>query len=304
VASGHLRLPDPLVDVYLGAAADGSAAALLMPDLSASLIGWEVAGAGPLAPVQLDRVLAALAALHRAPWGEAIPPGGGLSWPGCPLPERLTLLTRRSAERYRTGGLPVGDRFLAGWDAFDRLAPTSARDLVARLSDDVSPLVAALSRLPSTGLHGDLKLANVALLDEHRVALIDWQMMAFAPVAVELGWLLVSNVALLPEPPDAVLERYRRLALAAAGHELHVAAPRAANPGWEGRLWYAPLDPASVLGDWEAQVDLAWIVGLLLRGWRKGLDADGGAQTGWGASGPGDLTWWSERAVAAAERRL
>jgi hypothetical protein len=58
------------------------------------------------------------------------------------------------------------------------------------------------------------------------------------------------------------------------------------------------------LGDAEVQADLAWIVGLLLRGWRKGLDAGSGTPTGAGASAADDLAWWSRRAVAAAERRL
>ncbi|MEX2011036.1 MAG: hypothetical protein WEF51_02235, partial [Chloroflexota bacterium] len=97
-----------------------------------------------------------------------------------------------------------------------------------------------------------------------------------APIAVELGWLLVSNVAALPEPPEAVVERYRAAA-ATAGVDL---------------------------ADWETQLDLTWIVGLLLRGWRKGLDAEAGTPTGWGASGSDDLAWWSRRAVEAADRRL
>ncbi len=123
--------------------------------------------------------------------------------------ERLFLLSRPAAEGYRAEGLAVGARFIEGWDAFDRRATSSARTLIADLSADPRPLLAALDRLPSTGLHGDLKLANVALLDDGRVALIDWAMMALAPVAVELGWLLVSNSGCLPLEPEAVLARYR-----------------------------------------------------------------------------------------------
>jgi aminoglycoside phosphotransferase (APT) family kinase protein len=167
----------------------------------------------------------------------------------------------------------VGDRFIAGWDAFDRRAPAAARNLIARLTADVGPLVQALGELPVAGLHGDLKLANVALLPDADVGLIDWQMTLRAPVAVELGWLVVSNVALLPEPPDAVLDRYRQ----------------ATQDG---------------VGGWDAQVDLTWIVGLLLRGWRKALDAEANAATGWGGSGSDDLAWWCARAVEAADRRL
>jgi hypothetical protein len=91
---------------------------------------------------------------------------------------------------------------------------------------------------------------------------------------VELGWFLVCNVAGLPVPPDDVLERYRL----AAG-----------------------LGPDE---DWASQRDLALVVGLLLRGWRKGLDAEAGLVTACGWSAVEDLAWWGSEAAAAARRRL
>ena len=80
------------------------------------------------------------------------------------MPDRIGLLSRPAAERYQAEGNPVGARFLAGWDAFDRHAPGPARALVAGLAADPEPLVAALGGLPPTMLHGDLKLSNVASL--------------------------------------------------------------------------------------------------------------------------------------------
>ena len=274
VATGQVSLPEAVVAPYLGAAADGTGAAILMPDLSGTLIAWDSAAEGAIEVPTLDRVLDAMAALHARPWVTNLDAAG--DWPWCPIRERIELLTRVSAERYRAEGLAVGHRFLDGWEAFDRLAPPAAVDLVHRLTAHSGPLLKALAELPSADLHGDLKLANVGPLPDGRVAMIDWQMASRAPVAVELGWFLVSNVASLPEPPDAVLDRYRR-STEAQGAEL---------------------------GDWEAQVDLASVVGLLLRGWRKGLDAETGTPTGWDTSGVDDLAWWCDRAVAAAERRL
>jgi hypothetical protein len=254
-----------------------------MPDLTGKLIRWSE-GAPAVSPATVDLILRRLAALHRLTWWPA-----EVDPPWCPLDRRLTLLTRPTAERYRSEGLAVGDRFIEGWDAFDRQATPAARRLIADLSADVAPLVAALERLPRVGLHGDVKLANVALLPIADIALIDWQMTLRAPVAVELGWLLVSNVAQLPEPPEVVLDVYREAS------EFNI------DPDDDGADWTRLVD---AVGDWEAQVDLTWIVGLLLRGWRKGLDAESGTPTGWGMSGADDLAWWCDRAVPAAERRL
>jgi len=219
---------------------------------------------------QMDAVLGALAALHREPWQRTLP----AAFPWTDLRRRVLLLTRRAAARYEAAGNPVGERFRHGWDAFDRHAPIGARDLIDRLTADPEPLFAALARRPAAGLHGDLKLGNAGLAADGTVWLIDWQMTLVAPVAVELGWFLVCNVAGLPVPPDDVLARYRRAAA-------------------------VPEDEA-----WATERDLALVVGLLLRGWRKGLDADAGLVTACTWSAAEDLAWWGREAVEAARRRL
>lgn len=312
IASMPLPLPEPLVAPYHGAAADGTAVAILMPDLSDRLLGWDLGAAAPDRRV-LGRVLDGLARLHCAPWPVADLPDAGHHWPTAPLAERLLLLAPRSAARLVAGDLVAGHRFTDGWSAFARLAPRAAVDLVVRLDARPAPLLAALARLPATGLHGDLKLSNVAPIDDGRIALIDWQMTTLAPVAVELGWMLVGNSGVLPDPPEVVLDDYRRAVETVAGTAFRVAAPF--DPGrsfppdaLEGMAGDPVADRSRtserVLGDWDAQVDLAMIVGLLLRGWRKGLDAEAGATLGSGVAAGDDLAWWCARAVEAAGRRL
>jgi hypothetical protein len=264
------RFPSPVRLPHLGAAWDrdvgrSGGVAILMPDLSGTLIPWEQ----PIGAGDLDRVLDALSALHRDPWPAQL----GASFPWCDLERRLTLLTRRSAAAYAAEGNPVGERFRLGWEAFDRQASPAARSLIAGLTADPSPVIGELARLPGAGLHGDLKLGNVGLAPDGGVDLIDWQMTLVVPIAVELGWFLVANVAGLPLPPDEILERYRRLA-------------------------GVPDD-----FEWAAQRDLAIVVGLLLRGWRKGLDAETGLTLPDDRTAAADLEWWCSNAVAAAERR-
>ena len=266
---------------YLGAATGPEGgAAILMRDLTTELGAWPRRPGGiVLEPAAAGHLIERIAALHAAPWSEAVEQlaaRAGELPPWCPLPERLTLLTPRSVAGYAADGNPVGEIFVRGWAAFERFAPIAAHDLVERLAVDPVPLAAALDRLPAVGLHGDIKLANVARLDDGRVAWIDWQMTLRAPVAVELGWFLVTNSAELPFTPDEVMRRYRAAAEAAGGR----------------------------LGDWDAQTDLAWIVGLLLRGWRKGADTASGVTLGSGVAAEDDLAWWADRAVEAAGRRL
>ena len=266
LADARPDLPAPVRLPHLGVGSDGDLVGLLMPDLTGSLLRWE----SPVTEAQMDAVLGALAALHGEPWQRALPP----AFPWTDMRRRVLLLTRRAAARYEAAGNPVGERFRHGWDAFDRHAPPKARDLIDGLTADPEPLFAALARLRASGLHGDLKLGNAGLADDGTVWLIDWQMTLVAPVAVELGWFLVCNVAGLPVAPDDVLERYRRAAA-------------------------VPADEA-----WARQRDLALVVGLLLRGWRKGLDADAGLVTACAWSAAEDLAWWGREAVEAARRRL
>jgi hypothetical protein len=286
----------PPWDVYLGAAEDatGEGAAILMRDVSTELAAWErPAHAAVLSIEATDRLLDRIAMLHSVPWSrvlaDAAARDGDDPPPWCPLPERLTLLTPLAAAAYAADDNPVGEIFLRGWDGFERHASAAARDLIAHLAADPGPLVAALGRLPDLGLHGDIKLANVALHPDGRVSFIDWQMTLEAPVAVELGWFIVTNSAELPLPPDEVLHRY------------------ATSLGWYAGRWGVGgvrHDLEGLVGDWDAQADLAMIVGLLLRGWRKGRDTDDGATLGSGISAAEDLAWWCQRAVEAAGRRL
>jgi hypothetical protein len=280
--AGHgPAVPWPVRAPYLGAGWDKATGevGILMPDLSNVLFDWDM----PLTVPQLDHVLDALAALHAHPWGETLVRGADhwTSWR-----ERITLICRSSLERPGPARDAVADRLLPGWDAWDRLATPAARAVIASLGDDPSPLLDALAGEPSTLIHGDLKLANAGIAADGAVEVVDWQMVMVAPVEIELGWFLVSNVNALPIRPEAVLTRY-----AAA---IQVAVARAMND-----------DDGVPPGFWLwANQDLVILVGLLLRGWRKGADAAAGVTLASGVTAADDLAWWCERAAEAADHSL
>lgn len=262
-------LPWPARAPALGAGLDRvtGEVGILAPDLSAVLFDWNATLTVP----QLDAVLDALAAIHARPWGAEVDDGAD-RW--TPWRERVTLICRPSLERPGPARDAVADRLLPGWDAWDRLATPAARAIIERLGADPLFLLDALARRTATLLHGDLKLANAGIAADGAVELVDWQMVMVAPVAIELGWFLVSNVNALPLPAGEVLDHYWA---------------RRAGVGVEGRV---------------AEDDLAILVGLLLRGWRKGADAAAGLRLASGVSAADDLAWWCQRAVEAARRAL
>ncbi len=263
-ASGP-ALPRPARAPHLGAGLDGATGdiGILMPDLSDVLFDWTA----PLGVDELDRVLNALATVHDGDWSSALAEGKE-HW--TPWRERVTLICRSSLERAGPARDAVADRLLTGWDAGDRLATPRARAIIAALAHDPRPLLDALAGLPATLLHGDLKLANAGIAADGMVELVDWQMVMVAPVAIELGWFLVSNVTALPLRPDEVLARYWR------------------SRGRED----------------TRENDLAILVGLLLRGWRKGADTEAGVVHASGVSAADDLAWWCEHAIEAFDRSL
>jgi hypothetical protein len=202
---------------------------------------------------ELDLIIAAVAALH------ATEPPANVPW--CDVERRLTLLTPAGASIARRYGHPVGAAIADGWTLFERHAPNDVVALIHGLFEDPSPLLRALASLPNAFLHGDLKLDNIGLDVRGRMWLIDWAMTLVAPAAVDLGWFLAINSRRLPVSLDEVMLRYADAAgVPTAQRERHDA--------------------------------LTVLCGLLLRGWRKALDAREGE--------PAELVWWCERARDAA----
>ncbi len=232
----------------IGSAQDGATFSILMWDVSEHLLSND-----PLTREQLDTLLLGMARLH------ARTPPDGLDVPWCSIEDRLTLFMPdpEKLARFR-----IGQDILKGWGLFFEHAPKSVADLVRALFDDIEPLERALGQLPSSLLHGDLKLDNIGILPDGTLSLIDWSMPMVAPAAVELGWFLAMNSRALPISLDETMAAYTSSAnLDSRLHARHQA--------------------------------LTILCGLLIRGWRKGLDA--------GSGEPSELRWWCERASAASK---
>ena len=205
-----------------------------------------------IARTQLDQIISAMAALHATP-----PPADAFPW--CGLRQRLTLLTPAGAAVAASYDAPVARDITEGWALFARHATPRAAKLIRSLFEDPSPLLRALDAVPPAFLHGDLKLDNIGIDRDGRMLLIDWAMTLIAAPAVELGWVLAINSRRLPLSLDDMMASYAE---------------------------------ASGIADRERHDALTVLCGLLLRGWRKALDAEAGE--------PEELRWWCNRAEEAS----
>ena len=256
-AVADVPLPASVDVATIAASHDGPGRALLMRDVSdGMLVGSEV-----ISEDIATRVLHGIAALHALYWGA--PPNAPVNW--YPPAPRLTLISpaigRMLVEQGRDFGLE------RGWQSFARRKPKLWRR-IAPLFDDPSPIVNMMATRPQTLLHGDLKFGNMSIEGE-RLILIDWSGVTVGPMASDIGWFLPVNSSRLPWTLDETLERYRDALFRA--------------------LIKRDLDLSSV--DWAAQLVIIYVVGLMLYGWGKALDADGGNGD--------ELDWWCERATAA-----
>jgi len=217
----------------LGAARDAEGFALLMRDIEPWLLP-----SGHVADADVDRVIAAMVALH------ATPPPDGVAW--CDLRRRIMLVTPGGAEVAAAHGAPVAAAIREGWALFGRHGTARAVEIVHSLFADPAPLLKLLASLPPAFLHGDLWFENIGIDSAGEVWLFDWSMTLVAPPAVELARLIGVTEGRATLSHDEIMGRY-------------AAAATITDPSQR-----ALHDAATVL------------CGVLLRGFRKAIDAEAG----------------------------
>lgn len=257
-ASGLLDAMPPVIDpVVVGCAVEGHVSAVLMRDVSATLL--------PLGDVQIplaaqERYLDHMAAVHAAfrGWRDDV----GLT----PLANRYLAFAPAvaQAEADLGSGALVPRLIGQGWAALPGVAPRLAA-VVLPLLDDLSPLYAALCEVPHTFVHGDWKAANIGSHADGRTVLLDWGELAgeASPLA-DLSIYLALNSARLPVTKEATIACYR----AALGRH-----------GVSTRGW------------WERALALELLAGAVQFGWEKALGGPGPELSWWEARAIEGARW-------------
>jgi Phosphotransferase enzyme family len=189
---------------YRAFARDQGEIALLMDDLSPFLLPDQRV---PLHEEEEERLLHALAEMHGRYWNS-----DALSLPWLALPHHFAgLLDPISAERKGDLDLlpsALRERVGLGWIAARKRLPDR---LFNALRIPASELSRTWDNLPQTLVHGDVKVANFALMPAGQVAAFDWAMVGAGPATLDLGWYLAVNASRLARPKERVLSRYRAL---------------------------------------------------------------------------------------------
>lgn len=186
---------------------------LLLDDLSASLLPDVRA---PLTADQEHALLTCLARLHARFWNPRTPAREWLARPSqfCDL---LAPAVADDPGVLATLSPPLRRDLPHGWhEALSRVP----FELKRRLTIPGIDWERRWADLPATLLHGDVKVANFALLQGGRIAAFDWAMAGTGPCTIDVGWYLAVNASRLSESKDLILRRYRSLLEADLGFSL------------------------------------------------------------------------------------
>jgi hypothetical protein len=237
-------------------AADG-AVVTVMRDLGDAVVGWDK----PVSRADCRRILAAAASLHDA-FLDSAPPAS------CRLEDRLVLLGPLSMHRLLDHASSLPKAVVRGWDVFADLAPPEVADGVLALFDDPARLAEALRRTgPTTLVHGDLWLVNLAL-EREQVALLDWNLATAGPAVVDFASFLAGTASRVRASREQIVEDFRDV---------------------EG-------DQVS-----DENLRLGLLSGLLELGWNKALDSVDNPDPVVQARERADLDWWLAASAPALE---
>ena len=234
------RLPPELGHPYLACARDGDNAwAILMRDVSASLLPR-----GPIALADHHLLLEALAAFHAAFW--EYDAGTGFTTPHDHYHVIAPVAVVRDAEFSGERGI-MHEIVPDGWQRLVDLLDPAIGSVALALTNDPSPLVAALDRYPRTLVHADARTANLGiergvLGGRDRPLLIDWALAGVDTPLLDVIWYIAGAAARLPMSCEDSIAYYRQSLRERLGMRF--------DDSW-----------------WEPMLDLSLLGGLIRYGW-------------------------------------
>lgn len=146
-----------------------------------------------------------------------------------------------------------------GWIWAFQFLPVEINNILKKPADEIFK---HWNDLPVTLLHGDAKIANMAILPSHQVVMFDWTYIGWGPCGIELGWWLAVNSTRLARPKEDLINKYRSCL--------------------ESNLKF-PI-PEKI---WSGMIELAIMTGVMMMLWNKALGFHAGTKRG-----IDEWEWW------------
>ena len=244
-----------IVNPYVAYAREKDSSGLLMDDLSEYLFP------DLREPIELateNIIIDTVASLHALFWDS--PVIKKISWLNTPV-GYLDLLTpgTHAQDEYCPPPDKIRTNISDGWKLALELVSPQVRKYLCR---PVNEIFHPWKNLPVTLLHGDLKIANMAIVPGERLALFDWPLVGCAPCPIELGWYIAVNATRLAGTKEDFLTKYRN--------------------SLQSQLKQA-IDEKT----WQQMIKLAVVSGSLMMLWSKAL--------GRSRSNGEEWEWWNSR---------
>ena len=253
-----LKIWDSVDCPYIAFAIEKGEIAVLMNDLSAYLLP------DVKEPIDLQTeatILNTLASLHAGFWGaieikkidwlktpqqylEALGPGEHPTDSFAPPPEKVL------------------EGMNKGWEVALDLLPEEIKSMFLQPAEKI---MERWKDLPTTFLHGDTKLSNMALMPDNKIAAFDWAFAGQGPCSIDLGWYIAINSTRLARSKEDVISLYRTFLEAHLQH---------------------PIEEET----WIKMVDLAVFTGAKMLLWNKALGYQSGTERG-----KSEWNWWIQK---------
>lgn len=177
------RIPGEIDHTILAIEAEGNGWLVVMRDRSDAFLGDDRV----LSRQESRRVLRAVDAMHKEFWSEH--PQGAWS-----LQEYYKAFLSWDRPKAVGDEWPIVVLWRRGWELFPEVVPPDVAEAMQAILADPVPLALQLEACDSTLIHGDLRLHNLGLTPD-RVVLLDWELVSYAPPAVEFAWYLVISAS-------------------------------------------------------------------------------------------------------------
>ncbi|MCP4377084.1 MAG: hypothetical protein GY794_13010, partial [bacterium] len=201
------RLPEEIDHTVVACASDGMGRAILMRDVTETLLP----NGEPISEEDNELILDAMAALHTAFWEDP-----ALDNPALNLctPERALSWASPEMARQVLTVCPheVLEWVIEGWNLLPKYVDADVAKLLRSLARDPIPLCTALARFPRTLVHYDMRVSNLGVVHGASpcLLLLDWMRAVATVPALDLAWYLTGNPCALFIPKKTVINIYKQ----------------------------------------------------------------------------------------------